>query len=147
MPPGDWVFPEESWLIAMRVKEMRFQDISTFLDRPELDIASRYFELVPFFASQANKNQATRYKPYPNQKPEAVLSRDNSTMELSRAMSSLVLSIRSVSLTVTTIDLMYEPGGNTPALGPHELHQQRAQSDGQPDEGTHWVSRLLTVIC
>ena len=97
---------EQTWLIGMRTKKMLFPEISAFLERSELDIASKYFELVPPYAVQ--KRAPVEYqdklflrKPSLKETWQAHIKREDIPRH-SSSISSLVVSVRSVSLTIRT---------------------------------------------
>jgi len=115
-----WTLAEEIWVVAMRVREMRFQEISNFLDRSELEIATRYFYVAPLFGSRENKTRGYQYQyPYnPPQEPQNVSDVNHTKASLiagedSAPIVSLVQSVCTLSLKVSMIRLACVPEGTT----------------------------------
>src|ERR1700724_809944 len=108
MPPTMWwSLTEERWLVEMRGKDMRFYDIAGFLGRAEVNVASRYFDLKPFFGGQARAEEGNRYPP--DATFEASTSQDSELEPVTRAMSSLYLHVSWTSVTtVHAVEVLYE---------------------------------------
>jgi serine/threonine protein kinase len=117
MPPTMWwSLTEERWLVEMRDKDMRFYDIAGFLGRTEVNVASRYFDLKPFFGGQAGVEEEKRY-PHDGTF-EASTSRDSELEPVTRAMSSLYLHVSWTSVTtVHAVEVLYEASSAITSLG------------------------------
>ena len=125
-----WSLTEERWLVEMRGKDMRFNDIAGFLGRTEVNVASRYFDLKPFFGAQAGVEEEKRYPP--DATFEASTSQDSELEPVTRAMSSLYLHVSWTSVTtVHAVEVLYEASSTTASLG-KPIYAQSAACAGLP---------------
>lgn len=85
-------------MIDMRIKQMKFREISMFLERSELDIASKYFDLVQF-SGGLRPNPEPEYYPVRQSRTETRLHPIDVSQRESATMASLTFSVRSISLT------------------------------------------------
>ena len=116
----------------MRVQEMKFREISIFLERSELEIASKYFDLVPLYNHQPKtetERQLEIAQKNPPPKQTTLKGRANDISRQSTSMSSLTLRIRSLRLTVRASQSWSAPLGIR-----RQAHMEFWQLDGRSAE-------------